>query len=87
MRIIIFSHAGVFFERPRRNNEGRDFLSLTDIPINARFIDFQSGNRKIFSSKLNKINIQESIMLGQYEALYNQSIELIHLLKKEYRLA
>ncbi len=67
-------------------SKGRDFLSLTDIPINARLINFQSSNRKVFSDKLKQMNIQQGIMLGQYEALYNQSIELIHLLKKEYHL-
>ena len=67
-------------------SSGRDFLSLTDIPINARLTNFQSGNRKIVSNKLKQMNIQQGIMLGQYQSLYTQSIELIHLLNKEYRL-
>jgi hypothetical protein len=67
-------------------SKGKDFLSLTDIPINARLINFQSGNRKSFSDKLKQMNIQQGIMLGQYQSLYSQSIELIHLLKKRYRL-
>src|SRR6266496_1125226 len=64
-------------------SKGKDFLSLTDIPINARLINFQSGNRKFFSNKLKQMNIEQGIMLGQYQSLYNRSIELIHLLKKE----
>ena len=67
-------------------SKGKDFLSLTDIPINARLANFQNGNRKAFSDKLKQMNIQQGIMLGQYQSLYNQSIELMHLLKKEYRL-
>ncbi len=67
-------------------SKGKDFLSLTDIPINARLINFQSGNRKFFSNKLKQMNIEQGIMLGQYQSLYNRSIELIHLLKKEYHL-
>jgi hypothetical protein len=67
-------------------SKGQDFLSLTDIPMNARLTNFQSGNRKVFSDKLKQMNIQQGIMLGQYQSLYNQSIELIHLLKKEYHL-
>ena len=67
-------------------SKGRDFLSVTDIPINARLTNFQSGNRKVFSDKLKQMNIQQGIMMGQYQSLYNQSIELIHLLKKEYHL-
>ena len=67
-------------------SKGKDFLSLSDIPMNARLTNFQSASRKVFSDKLKQINIQQGIMLGQYESLYNQSIELIHLLKKEYHL-
>ena len=67
-------------------SKGKDFLSLTDIPINARLANFQSSNRNVFSDKLKQMNIQQGIMLGQYQSLYNQSIELIHLLKKEYHL-
>jgi len=67
-------------------SKGLDFLSLTDVPVNARLINFQSSNRRVFSDKLKQMNIQQNIMLGQYESLYNQSIELIHLLSKEYRL-
>jgi hypothetical protein len=67
-------------------SKGKDFLSLTDIPINARLANFQSGNQKVFSDKLKQMNIQQGIMLGQYQSLYTQSIELIHLLNKEYHL-
>jgi hypothetical protein len=67
-------------------SKGKDFLSLTDVPNNARLTNFDNGNRKIFSNKLKQINIQEGIMLGQYEALYKESTELILLLKKEYHL-
>jgi hypothetical protein len=67
-------------------SSGRDFLSLTDIPINAHLTNFQGDNRKIFSNKLKQMNIQQGIMLGQYQSLYTQSIELIHLLNKEYHL-
>jgi hypothetical protein len=67
-------------------SNGMDFLNLTDVPINAHLINFQSDNRKIFSAKLKQMNIQQGIMLGQYQSLYKQSIELIHLLDKEYHL-
>ena len=67
-------------------SSGRDFLSLTDIPINAHLTNFRGDNRKIFSNKLKQMNIQQGIMLGQYQILYKQSTELIHLLKKEYHL-
>jgi len=67
-------------------SKGVNFLSLNDIPVNARLTNFQSDNRKFFSHKLKQMNIQQSIMLGQYQSLYNQSIELIHLLRKEYQL-
>ena len=67
-------------------SKGLNFLSLNDIPVNARLTNFQSDNRKVFSHKLKQMNIQQNIMLGQYQSLYNQSIELIHLLKKEYHL-
>jgi len=67
-------------------SKGKDFLSLNDIPVNARLTNFQTDNRKFFSHKLKQMNIQQSIMLGQYQSLYNQSIELIHLLRKEYQL-
>lgn len=67
-------------------SSGTDFLSLADIPISARLTNFQSGNRNIFSDKLKQMNIQQGIMLGQYQSLYAQSIELIHLLNKEYHL-
>jgi hypothetical protein len=65
-------------------SKGRDFLELNDIPSNARLINFQEANRKAFSAKLKQINIQEGIMLGQYQSLYKQAIALIGLLKKEY---
>jgi hypothetical protein len=67
-------------------SKNKDFLSLTDIPINAHLINFENDNRRMFSNKLKQINIQENIMLGQYEALYEKSIDLIHLLNKEYHL-
>jgi hypothetical protein len=67
-------------------SRGRDFLSLADIPNNAHLTNFHSDSRKIFSNKLKQINIQEGIMLGQYEALYKESTELIRLLKKEYHV-
>lgn len=67
-------------------SKGKDFLSLPDIPVNAHLTNFQSGNRKVFSDKIKQMNIQQGIMLGQYQSLYTQSIELIHLLNKEYRL-
>jgi hypothetical protein len=68
-------------------SKGKDFFSLTDIPINARLTNFQGSNRKVFSDKLKQMNIEQGIMLGQYQSLHNQSIELIHLLKKEYHLS
>ena len=67
-------------------SKGSDFLNLTDIPVNARLINFQAANRQVFSNKLKQMNIQQGIMLGQYQSLYSQSIALIHLLKKEYHL-
>jgi len=67
-------------------SNGKDFLSLNDIPVNARLTNFQSDNRKFFSHKLKQMNIQHAIMLGQYESIYNQSIELMYLLKREYHL-
>jgi len=67
-------------------SKGMNFFSLNDIPVTAHLANFQSDNRKVFSHKLKQMNIQQNIMLGQYQSLYNQSIELIHLLKKEYHL-
>jgi hypothetical protein len=67
-------------------SKGKDFFSLTDIPMNAHLTNLQRGNTQVFADKLKQMNIQQGIMLGQYQILYKQSTELIHLLKKEYHL-
>jgi hypothetical protein len=67
-------------------SKGKDFFNLTDIPMNAHLTNLQRGNTRVFADKLKQMNIQQGIMLGQYQTLYKQSTELIHLLKKEYHL-
>jgi hypothetical protein len=68
-----------------QSSKAFDFLTINDIPTDARLKNFNDENRVIFANKLKQMNVEDNIMLGQYEALYNESVNLIHLLKKEYK--
>ena len=69
----------------QQSNKTFDFFALNNIPADALLKGFNIENRQLFSNKLKQMNIEHNIMLGQYQSLYKESIELIHLLKKEYR--
>ena len=68
-----------------QSSKAFDFFALNDIPADARLKDFNNENKIHFANKLKQMNIEDNIMLGQYQSLYSESVNLIHLLKKEYK--